>query len=107
MTTEQLSRLEKLHAETQPSAPAEIYQWFPEMAKALRDARADEKKTRDFYLDRVDELRSEIKRLNSALRMLWDEARDYSRCQVEAGYGHHLSQPCQNAVVAALSRVTL
>jgi len=27
-----------MHAEVHPAAPAEIHQWFPEMAKALREA---------------------------------------------------------------------
>jgi ribosomal 50S subunit-associated protein YjgA (DUF615 family) len=41
MSNEQLTRLENMHSETQPSAPAEIYQWFPEIAKALREAWAE------------------------------------------------------------------
>lgn len=38
MTLEDLSRLEAMHADVHPAALAEIYQWFPEMAKTLREA---------------------------------------------------------------------
>jgi len=59
MTLEDLFRLETMHAEVHPAAPAEIHQWFPEMAKALREAWA--------ALDRVDEAMAEVQRLRVAI----------------------------------------
>lgn len=49
MTLEDLSRLETMHAEVHPAAPAEIYQWFPEMTKALREAWAERDITKAFH----------------------------------------------------------
>lgn len=49
----------------------------------------------------VAELRAEVERLRSALKLLWEEATDESRCAVErsAGdYAHQLSTPCREFV---------
>ena len=48
-----------------------------------------------------DEARAEVERLRSALKLLWEEATDESRCAVErsAGdYAHQLSTPCRELV---------
>jgi len=65
-------------------------------AKALKErdeARAEAKTVRDFYLDRIDELRAEVKQLRGLLKTVWEDA-----CDQEAGF---LDEVC-DAVEAAL-----
>ncbi len=85
-------KLEALHAEVRPSAPAEIYQAFSEMAKALREAWEMEAVAKAFHdvavkerdYERVrgnriekerDEARAEVERLRDRMQLVADDIR--------------------------------
>lgn len=66
MTDEQLAVLEKMRADVAISAVAEIFQHFPEIAKDLREARAER-----------DNLAHELKCSNETIDMLYEKSRRY------------------------------
>lgn len=57
--------------------------------------------TAPWVVEEVQKLEAEVGQLRTALKLLWEEATDESRCAVErsAGdYAHQISQPCRKLV---------
>ena len=77
-----------------------------EEAKALGAKLSEAQACLAFERVTVAELKLEVERLRGALKLLWEEATDESRCAVErsAGdYAHHLSNPCRELVRALVT----
>lgn len=66
----------------------------------VRETAANFEKAWGTAVEALGEARAEVKQLRSVLRLLWEEAQDESRCHLSQG--HMISQPCWEAVTAAL-----